>query len=143
MGELFGSCASAGVVCCVYPQFVAITHRHRIAPPPQCDLLHVTATAVVAIAIITTTTVPPTPRHNTAMDVAHNALLQPARSNARALTLAQTAQPYYHNAQTVHCMRTQHQCRRQGPRVSPGTRQCCPAQQRGKLRRSATSWGWK
>jgi len=37
-GELFGSCASAGVVGHIHPCVVAITHCHCITPPQQCDL---------------------------------------------------------------------------------------------------------
>jgi len=143
MGELFGGCASTGVVCHAYPRFVAITHHYRIALPLQCNLSRIATTAVVTITIITTATMLPTPRHNTAMDAGHNALLQPACLNACTLALAQTAQPCYHNTQTVHCMHTWHRHRCRGPCVSPRTCQHCPAQQRGKLQCSATSWGWK
>jgi len=37
-GELFSCCVGAGVVGRVHPRFVTITHRHRTAPPLQCDL---------------------------------------------------------------------------------------------------------
>ena len=38
-GELFNNCAGASVFDCASTRFVAITHRHSIAPPWQCDLL--------------------------------------------------------------------------------------------------------
>jgi len=44
-GEPFGGCASAGVVGREYPRFVAITHRHCIAPPHLGN-----ATSRVAVA---------------------------------------------------------------------------------------------
>jgi len=35
--DLFSGCAGAGVIGCVHPRSIAITHSHHITPPRQCD----------------------------------------------------------------------------------------------------------
>ena len=35
--DLFSGCAGTGVIGCVHPRSVAITHSHHITPPQQCD----------------------------------------------------------------------------------------------------------
>jgi len=36
---LFSGCAGTGVIGCVHPHSIAITHSHHITPPQQCDFL--------------------------------------------------------------------------------------------------------
>jgi len=106
--------------------------------PPSHRITVVVAIAIIAVTTVATNIKAPRSDGRSSRCAAHYALLRPARANARALALAQTALPRHHDVQAVHRTHTRHQRHRRGPHAGLGTRQRCPARQRRNLRRDAT-----